>query len=83
MSEITYDMLPSSIELRLYRLVDSQHRSKDTKIDDLGLDSLEFLSLVVDLDEEFGVSLGAQNVARCTTLSDLISLVRSQHPQAQ
>ena len=44
---------------------------------DLGLDSLEFMQLVVDLEEEFGVSLPDKAFAEFQTIGDVVEYIDS------
>jgi acyl carrier protein len=50
----------------------------ERKVEDLGLDSLDFLTLIQDLEKEFGVQIGAEEMAACVTVGDVIALVESK-----
>ena len=53
----------------------SKDVSKSSKMDSLGLDSLEFLQLIVDIDDSLHVKLPIDRVVACETVNDLIYLV--------
>lgn len=48
------------------------------KMEELGLDSLDFVQLHHDLEEEFKIQLGIEQLAECDTVGDLIALVESK-----
>jgi acyl carrier protein len=50
----------------------------EQKIADLGLDSLEFLDLIVALEKEFEIKLDAEEVVTCDTLADLVALIENK-----
>lgn len=50
----------------------------ERKMDDLGLDSLDFAQLLVDLDEEFDIHVPEQDAALCETVGELIALVEGK-----
>ncbi len=48
------------------------------KMDELGLDSLDFVQLHHDLEEEFKIQVGIEQLAECDTVGDLIELIESK-----
>ncbi len=56
----------------------AQDVSAHDRIEDLGLDSLDWLQLKLDLDTEFGVTLDVEKAALCTTVGELVALVDSE-----
>ena len=48
------------------------------KVEELGLDSLDFVQLHHDLEEEFKIQIGIERMAECDTVGDLIELVESK-----
>jgi acyl carrier protein len=51
---------------------------------ELGLESVQALSLLLALEERFGVSLDDQSFVKCTTVSSLTDLIRgSRDPGAR
>jgi acyl carrier protein len=72
------ESVESRIQSGVLEFLTSAKITRDTKIDALGIDSLEFLSMVVDLEKEFGVPFTADEVVTCETVGDLIKLVESK-----
>jgi acyl carrier protein len=50
----------------------------EMKIRDLALDSFAIVELLVDLQEEFKIRLGQEDVAKITTVGDLVSIVAAR-----
>jgi acyl carrier protein len=74
------DSVESRIQSGVLEFITSAKITRDTKIDALGIDSLEFLSMVQDLEKEFGVPFTADEVVTCETIGDLVKLVESKCP---
>lgn len=53
----------------------------NTKILDLGFDSVELLELVMLLEDHFNLTLDEQQVMACNYVSDLVALVESKVSQ--
>lgn len=51
--------------------------SLDTKIEDLQLDSLEFLDLHMQLERKFNVDIAVERLVLCNTVNDLKLLIES------
>jgi acyl carrier protein len=51
--------------------------ASDFRIDDLGMDSLDFLQFALDLEKEFGVKIHVRLLAACPTIGDTVALVES------
>jgi acyl carrier protein len=49
----------------------------DTSFDTLGVDSLTLLSVVAQLENQYGVSIGMQDAAAAKTLGELFLLVKN------
>jgi len=49
--------------------------TRETKIVDLGADSLDEIELVMFLEEEFGISIPDDKAHEATTVADLFALV--------
>lgn len=71
-----------SIQDRVLRIVATQSGmatgavSRDTNIfTDLGYDSLDFLELLMELEDEFGIELADEDCEKCRTAGDFIALV--------
>lgn len=48
------------------------------RIEDLGLDSLDFLQVMVDLEAEFKIQIGAEEMAACDTVGELVDLIEGK-----
>ena len=66
---------------QLGRSVSDLHNNQLLKAD-LGADSLDFVSLVLYLEEELGVEFADQDAAKIQTVQDVINIYRErQRPQ--
>lgn len=54
--------------------VDAARLSPDAKLVDLGLDSIAMASLIMDLEDEFDISIGL-TAAKIETLGETVALV--------
>ena len=50
----------------------------ERRMEDLGLDSLDFAQLHSDLEEEFKIQIGIEEMAACETVADLIKLIEGK-----
>jgi len=48
----------------------------NTRLADLGFDSLENMELVMQIEDAFGVSLEEEDILRCAKVADLAELVK-------
>jgi acyl carrier protein len=48
--------------------------SKDDVLEDLGWDSITFMSFVAIMDEKFGIVISPTDLAQCVDVKDLIAL---------
>ena len=55
---------------------------KDSICDDLGADSLDYIELWMECEEEFGVDIGDEDADGVETVGQLIDLVMSAGPTA-
>lgn len=51
-----------------------------SRLEQLGLDSLEEVELLLSLEERLGVELDQTELVRCETLGDLAALLARAHP---
>jgi acyl carrier protein len=70
--------MTSTVTDRVIGKIETQGVTPASRIDSLGLDSLDFLQLVVDLDQEFDIKIDIEKVALCETVGDLIALIELQ-----
>ena len=54
----------------------------DSAFDDLNMDSLDFVDLILQIDNEFGVKIPEPELTKMETVSDLISVVERLLPVA-
>jgi acyl carrier protein len=50
-------------------------QTTQTLADDLGLDSLDLIELVMELEEEFGITIADAEAEACRTVADVTALV--------
>lgn len=56
------------------------HSTADT-LDSLGVDSLDRVEIVMDLEDEFSIEVSDEEMANLVTVADLINLVEAKLPQ--
>ncbi|MFC1758974.1 acyl carrier protein [Planctomycetota bacterium] len=54
--------------------------TSQTSFAELGVDSLSFLELIVDVEKKFGIFLGPDDAMDLVTVGDLEDYIRSQPP---
>jgi acyl carrier protein len=52
--------------------------SLDRKMDSLGLDSLDFVQLHNDIEDDFDIRLPIAQIVECDTVADLAVLIKSK-----
>ena len=50
----------------------------DTRLDALGLDSLDLVEMILELEEEVGVEFKSEEISKLVTISDVFHLVDSK-----
>ena len=55
----------------------------DTKLDDLGVDSLMFIDLIFEFEDKFGVHTSNDDVAKLNTIGEFIDLVNEKRQLEQ
>ena len=50
----------------------------DEKVDEMGLDSLDFIQLKSDIEDEFKIEVGIDDLATCNVLSDVTALIEGK-----
>jgi acyl carrier protein len=59
--------------------LDARHVSDEARsLKDLGVDWLDRLELVMEIEDQFGVEIGDDDIARIEVVGDLIHLVEAQ-----
>lgn len=47
---------------------------------DLNADSLDLVELLMDLEDEFGITLADEDIERCATVGEVVSMIAGQVP---
>jgi len=55
----------------------------DTKLDDLGVDSLMFIDLVFEFEDKFGVHATNDDIAKLSTIGEFVDLVNEKRQLEQ
>ena len=73
-------MLEKITELLVYQLgVDASDVKGDTSFkDDLGADSLDLFEMVMNLEEEYGIEVPAEELENIETVNDMIEYLESK-----
>ena len=48
------------------------------KFDDLGLDSLDFIEIIINIENEYDVEIGDEEANELKTIGDIIELLKSK-----
>ena len=63
------------IKERLSSKLKGQELTKESSFNDLGIDSLDLVDLVFELEEEIGVEFQDDELLKITTVQDLLDLI--------
>ena len=69
------EMLKTIIEKTLGRNMDAI-TEKTTFVDDLGVDSLDFFQILIDLEETYDIHIDAEDAEEIVTISDAVETLR-------
>lgn len=58
--------------------VERNRLSRDAKLEDLGIASLDVISILFEVEDRFGIMVESEELAGCSTLGDLLDTVRSR-----
>ena len=79
----------NEINLKVYQLITDKLGVKQSEIrneakfyDDLGVDSLDFIELIVDVEQAFNIKIPDENYVKLTTVGSLVSYVDASLYQA-
>lgn len=73
--------MPDSIDARVVALIAKKKRlpperlTSDTKLRDLGIDSLDAMDLVFDFEDEFKIAIPDEAVQQMATVGDVIDAI--------
>ena len=63
--------------------VDEENIKAETSLkEDLDADSLDFVELVMNIEEEFGVAIAEEDTAKIKTVQDIMNYLKSQGVEA-
>lgn len=70
-------MVIQDIENAIFKIIGKKISIQNTesKITDLGVDSLDFLEIVVELENKAGVTFPDDYIFKCITVGDLLDMV--------
>ena len=74
---MTFDKIKKMIAEKL-NAEESKITMETTFIDDLGADSLDAIELVMDVEDEFGISFTDEETQTLQTVGDLVKLIDSK-----
>jgi acyl carrier protein len=81
MPDVTFDAVAARLGTRLR--VPAARLSPKTPLAGLAIDSFELVEMVIDLQEEFGVSFSQAELGGARTLGDLVALLQGKTHAAQ
>lgn len=61
-------------------LVDRALLNRDAALEDLGIASLDVISVLFEVEEQFGIVVEASDLEDCKTLGQLIDKLKAQAP---
>lgn len=67
-----------TVKTILGKRVDISSLSEEGKLVDLGLDSLDLVEVMIEIEEEVGVEFSSDEIAHLVTLKDVVDLVNSK-----
>ena len=62
----------------LAKKVDISNLKEDDSLSELGLDSLDLVETMIEIEEELGVEFTSEEIANLKTLKDVIKLIESR-----
>lgn len=63
-------------------LVDREKLSRDAKLEDLGIASLDVISILFEVEERFDIHVEEDELKDCVTLGDLMDKVKARATSA-
>ena len=67
-----------TVKTILGKRVDVSSLSEEDKLVDLGLDSLDLVEVMIEIEEEVEVEFSSDEIAHLVTLKDVVDLVNSK-----
>ena len=59
-------------------VVKGKEITRDMKIKDLGIDSLDLVEIVMEAEEEFGIAFSNDELNNFTTVNDVVNAIKSK-----
>jgi acyl carrier protein len=59
-------------------LVDVDKLKKDASLEEIGLDSVDMVSVIFAIEDKYGVSIGESDLEKSATLGQMLSLIESK-----
>ncbi|MGO4687667.1 MULTISPECIES: acyl carrier protein [unclassified Brevundimonas] len=59
-------------------LKDRATLKRDLPLEDLGIDSLDVVSILFEIEDRYGVQLEGEEIGGCKTLGDMLDLFKSR-----
>jgi len=75
--KIVYDTIAEQAKIPVSRLNDK------TKLDSLGMDSIDFIEITMALEEALGIEISDELAAKMVTVGDVVNYVASLQPEQQ
>ncbi|HPY80094.1 MAG: acyl carrier protein [Erysipelotrichaceae bacterium] len=67
-----------TVKTILGKRVDVSSLKQEDKLVDLGLDSLDLVEVMIEIEEQLGVEFSSDEIAHLITLKDVVDLVNSK-----
>ena len=62
----------------LAKKIDISNLKEDDRLSELGLDSLDLVETMIEIEEELGIEFTSEEIANLKTLKDVIKLIESK-----
>ena len=62
----------------LAKKIDITNLKEDDKLSELGLDSLDLVETMIEIEEELGIEFTSEEIANLKTLRDVVKLIESK-----
>jgi acyl carrier protein len=59
-------------------LTDVEKLKKDSTLEEIGLDSVDLVSVVFAIEDKYGVSIGENDLEKSATLAQMLTLIESK-----
>ena len=59
-------------------LVDVEKLKKDASLEEIGLDSVDMVSVIFAIEDKYGVSIGENDLEKSATLGQMLTLIETK-----